>query len=201
MVELTTKELYGGAITIDIPTNMIDASTFRQIPDTQEVFVGKENPDYSIIVDLLECVPATTLDNALDEHMQEITRLNGAQLSNTKVLVQRDTAPPPSSSTLIKPTFSGIRLFEQIVPKFGKSEDMESVIIAIALLRLPAPANTDILITVNSHVCGGDNNKKDTATSAAVLNSPLKKTKENLEELAAKIVQSIKVCNLSLFVS
>lgn len=203
MVELTAKELYGGAIIMDIPTDMIDASTFRQIPDTQEVYVGKENPDYSIIVDLLECVPATTLDNALDEHMQEITRLNGAQLSNTKVLAQRDTAPPPSSSTLIKPTFSGIRVFEQVVPKFGKQQDMESVVIAIALLRLPAPASADILITVNRHVSGGDTRDiPNTATSQLNSNSSsIHKSTKNLEELAAKIVQSVKVCNLSLFVS
>jgi hypothetical protein len=35
-----TRELYGGAITTEIPTTMIDASDIRQIPDHQEVFLS-----------------------------------------------------------------------------------------------------------------------------------------------------------------
>ncbi|PLW52060.1 hypothetical protein PCASD_02068 [Puccinia coronata f. sp. avenae] len=32
-------QLFGGAIVIDLPPNIVDVSTFRQVPDTQEVFI------------------------------------------------------------------------------------------------------------------------------------------------------------------
>ncbi|KAG0679817.1 multicopy suppressor of ts gsp1 [Pichia californica] len=186
MVQLVKRELYGGAITMDLPADMIDASMFRQIPDTQEVYVSKENPDYSIIIDLLECVPATTLYNALDEHMQEITRLNGATLKTTKMLSQRDTTTnsninSSSNSETIVPAFAGVRVFEQQVAKFGKQQDVESVVIAIGLVRLPSPANSDILITVNNHV---------TSSSTATL-----------ETLTATLVHSLSVVDPALFVA
>ena len=58
------QSLWGGAITTEIPEGLLDASDFRQVPDTQEVFVpGAEADDTSltgvrvndsIIFDLIE---------------------------------------------------------------------------------------------------------------------------------------------------
>lgn len=75
-----TKELFGGAITVTLPTQLIDASCvlsiprrnsdlksnfsdFRQVPDTQEVFVSPTS-SISIIVEVLESVAATDLREA-----------------------------------------------------------------------------------------------------------------------------------------
>lgn len=66
--------LYGGAITADLPQGVIDVSGFRQIPDTQEVFL-LEKPnglDQSIIFDLLERVDAPTLPEVLAVHLDDI---------------------------------------------------------------------------------------------------------------------------------
>lgn len=38
--ELASKELYGGAITVELPSDVVDASDLRQIPDHQEVFLS-----------------------------------------------------------------------------------------------------------------------------------------------------------------
>lgn len=176
----TTKQLYGGAITMSVPADMVDASEFRQVPDTQEVYVGRENPDYSVIVDLLECVPGNTVTEALDEHMQEITRLNSAVVGQTKVLSQHEVRSGDPLAALC-----GVRVFEQQVPKFGKQQDTESVIITIALLRLRAPASTDVLITFNKHVTGPEE----------------KVSVASVEEAATEMVKSLTVRNVALFVS
>lgn len=39
-LEFALRELYGGAITVQLPTDVIDASDLRQVPDHQEVFLS-----------------------------------------------------------------------------------------------------------------------------------------------------------------
>ena len=52
--------LFGGAIRLGIPTEeFIDASTMRQVPDHQEVWVSKNDPECSIIVELLDAETET----------------------------------------------------------------------------------------------------------------------------------------------
>lgn len=42
MTTFATHELYGGAMTVSLPTTYIDASDIRQIPDHQEVFLSNK---------------------------------------------------------------------------------------------------------------------------------------------------------------
>lgn len=42
MTTFETRELYGGAISVSLPTTYIDASDIRQIPDHQEVFLSNK---------------------------------------------------------------------------------------------------------------------------------------------------------------
>ena len=51
--------------------NYVDASTIREVPDNQEVFVGK-NDDTSILIDLLERVPENDLIKAMEYHLEDI---------------------------------------------------------------------------------------------------------------------------------
>lgn len=69
-----TTNLYGGSIKVVLPSNFIDASDFRQVPDNQEVFVNDNNND-SIVFDILERVNAEDED-AVQEHVKEIAVLN-----------------------------------------------------------------------------------------------------------------------------
>lgn len=48
-----TKHLYGGAITVDLPNDVLDASELRQIPDHQEVFLSNKALT-SIIIEINE---------------------------------------------------------------------------------------------------------------------------------------------------
>ena len=42
MASFSTRELYGGAINVDLPTNFIDASNLRQVPDHQEIYLSSK---------------------------------------------------------------------------------------------------------------------------------------------------------------
>jgi hypothetical protein len=62
--------LYGGAITVDLPANYLDASNIRPVPDNQEVFVQSDNTSgqKSIIFDILEYVePSTSTSTSIIE--------------------------------------------------------------------------------------------------------------------------------------
>jgi hypothetical protein len=50
---LVTRELYGGAIKLNLPTSYDDVSNFRQVPDHQEVWVDRDS-NTSLIVELLD---------------------------------------------------------------------------------------------------------------------------------------------------
>lgn len=77
-------KLYGGAITADIPSVLVDASKFRPVPDTQEVFVGRvNNEDVSLLIDLLEPIKADTLIESLANHVDEVHRLSNPERVET----------------------------------------------------------------------------------------------------------------------
>lgn len=50
---LEDRELYDGALSIKVLKDFKDVSTFRQVPDHQEVFVSNDSDD-SLIIELLE---------------------------------------------------------------------------------------------------------------------------------------------------
>lgn len=70
----TMTKLYGGAISCDLPEVAVDVSDFREVPDTQEVFI-LERPDgldRSVIIDLLEMVKANSLPEIISIHLEDI---------------------------------------------------------------------------------------------------------------------------------
>lgn len=71
-------------MTAEIPSVLVDASKFRPVPDTQEVFVGRvNNEDVSLIIDLLEPIEAETPIEALTAHADEVHRLSSPEKVDT----------------------------------------------------------------------------------------------------------------------
>lgn len=134
-----TQDLYGGAMSTIIPSYFVDASTFRQVPDTQEVFVSTKDINDSIIIDLLESVPEKDLSDILEAHMEEITRLNDGAGT---IIDEVETLNCELGS-------SGIMLFKQAVKKFGKSNEQENVYMFMAVIRL-SKVKTDVVICYNT---------------------------------------------------
>ena len=75
-----TVDLFGGAITANIPTSFADVSDIRQVPDHQEVWLDK-NGFTSIVIDILERVDQPDVD-ALRYHLHDIV---GEDAEKTKV--------------------------------------------------------------------------------------------------------------------
>lgn len=78
-----TRNLFGGAITVEAPKDLIDVSwddprcssvtglsstarTFRPLPDNQEVFIFQSN-DISIVVEVLQTVPESEDQKAIKQ--------------------------------------------------------------------------------------------------------------------------------------
>ncbi|KAG7699036.1 hypothetical protein KL930_002177 [Ogataea haglerorum] len=135
-------KLYGGAITTYIPAGMVDASTLRQIPDTQEVFVAGPDtqlgPEDAIIFDLLESVDVPD-DAAAEYHFQELAKLNGAD--NAKVLEATKIVCPNFAQD---PTY--VLVGSQEAKKWGR--DQTELVVLLGLIRLQR-VQTDLLITYN----------------------------------------------------
>ncbi|KAI5304457.1 hypothetical protein KEM56_006478 [Ascosphaera pollenicola] len=84
--EYVLTQLFGGAMSVELPEGMSDVSDLRQVPDHQEVFAHSVSP-FSVIIELAERVKpedAGSAENAEDAdrkcalfHLEEICRLGG----------------------------------------------------------------------------------------------------------------------------
>lgn len=87
------QQLYGGHFTIELingSDNYVDASTIREVPDNQEVFVGKHD-DTSILIDLLEEVPESDLIKAMEYHLEDILYdLNKSAITPSDKVLHKD---------------------------------------------------------------------------------------------------------------
>lgn len=151
--------LYGGAISAEIPWEARDASQFRQVPDTQEVFVA-ENGALSVIFDLLEAVEANTPEERVRIHFEEINRING--VDEPQMGAPRRAHPKEDQGPLYGPM--GVISQRETVLKFGKT--LTPVAIWVGVVHLER-AQTDLVVTLNAE---GTNPPSDEAFDA-ILNS------------------------------
>ncbi|VDP60155.1 unnamed protein product [Schistosoma curassoni] len=82
---MQSHPLFDGAFQCLLPTNVVDASDLRQIPDNQEVFVHPSTSQ-SITIDILEYVDASNHEDAARMHFDEIGAANEATDSNISSL-------------------------------------------------------------------------------------------------------------------
>ncbi|KAI0708972.1 Mog1p/PsbP-like protein [Earliella scabrosa] len=135
-----TRELFGGTITATLPTQLIDASDLRQVPDTQEVFLSP-NSGISIIVEVLQSVDAKDLRQAAGLHFDALAHDNDArsQTINDTTEVQNDSNGATPNPMILSGT--------QTVQKFN-SQSADEVRILLALYRV-ADKNIDLVMTMN----------------------------------------------------
>ncbi|PFH52375.1 hypothetical protein AMATHDRAFT_2111 [Amanita thiersii Skay4041] len=136
----TEKDLFGGAITVQLPSNLIDASNLRQIPDTQEVFLYPDS-SISIIIEILERVQVVDSAEAIKFHFNSLAEDNTARSSEVLTI---DTVPNTSQDQTLSPI---ILRGEQAVPKFNRTE-ADKVRVLMALYRIE-DKNVDIVVTFN----------------------------------------------------
>ncbi|KAI9790844.1 MAG: hypothetical protein M1833_001758 [Piccolia ochrophora] len=143
MTTFNRAALFGGAMTVELPTGFADVSDIRQVPDHQEVYLDKDGFT-SIIFDINERVTTTNTDaDALQFHLGDIVEGSEGlktwfsdsttlkQLPNTPtytLFVTQHTASPGSESV--------------------KAPGADFTGILLILIRLEAQ-KTDLVVTVN----------------------------------------------------
>ncbi|KAF9121445.1 hypothetical protein BGW39_010527 [Mortierella sp. 14UC] len=78
MATVNQQELYGGAMTINLPSKFGNISHVREVPDHQEVFVNVDE-DQSVIVEILELAAEATDENCAAFHFQQLAEDNDAE--------------------------------------------------------------------------------------------------------------------------
>ncbi|ODV87910.1 hypothetical protein CANARDRAFT_5220 [[Candida] arabinofermentans NRRL YB-2248] len=135
------RQLWGGAITTQLPTNLIDASQFREIPDSQEVYVSKTTED-SIIFDLLEYATDPIDSKALEYHIAELTRVNGDDESSYKLM---EGKIEEFENCNIQDSKSYVAVTLQNAKKWGRDQTL--LVSLFGLIRI-GKVDTDLLISV-----------------------------------------------------
>ncbi|KAH7138274.1 hypothetical protein B0J11DRAFT_514006 [Dendryphion nanum] len=176
--------LYGGAIQADLPTNFHDASTIRQIPDHQEVYIDS-NGYSSIVIDILEYVTKDTDEEALQYHFADLIDGTG---DKTNVLEQSraDMGRTPNHPVY---TLSFLQTPQSLNPR---RKEPEFVAIHLLLLRL-REKGTDIVITINIPHYAGEYEKAG-ETDGGV--TPLMREGE---KVAKRVLDSFEVREWGLF--
>ncbi|KAF2211982.1 hypothetical protein CERZMDRAFT_97900 [Cercospora zeae-maydis SCOH1-5] len=187
-------ELFGGAITAEIPTGWEDVSQIRQVPDTQEVFLHTEGFS-SMVFDILERVspPAIASDDdveALKFHLSDII----------------DSKPDAAASTILQTAteFPLVKMPEtkcwSLVARVPAGEKMRGranepkggVCVFVVLVRLEN-VQTDFVVSVNLPVMreGTGADMGDTAEVEGLL--------ETGKKMRERVVGSLQVKDWGLF--
>ncbi|CAO3615639.1 unnamed protein product [Cunninghamella blakesleeana] len=154
--------LYGGAISTVIKSTYMDASTIRQVPDNQEVFIDM-NTQQSLIIELLEKVEHLN-EEAAKFHFEQIADQNNATNYSIKSIehVSVDIAAPKLP---IDTTVYFVRGFQNVA-KFNENA-VNQIELILAVVRLEK-VQTDLIITLNAptHVSPNSSENKDLVNPA-----------------------------------
>ncbi|KAH8117535.1 Mog1p/PsbP-like protein [Phellopilus nigrolimitatus] len=137
------RELFGGAITVILPSILKDASTFRQVPDTQEVFISPSS-DVSYIVEILQMVDPNDPREAAKFHFDSLAHDNDAVDSSIlDIELPKDTSMTSPEATPSPILLDGL----QRVSKFNRQHNDE-VRIFLAIYRI-ASKGVDLVLSAN----------------------------------------------------
>ncbi|KEQ80129.1 ran-interacting Mog1 protein [Aureobasidium pullulans EXF-150] len=181
-------ELYGGAMTVDLPSNFADVSQIRQVPDNQEVYLDKDGLT-SIVFDILERVDKPDLD-ALKYHLEDIVEddVDATKLWTSNSAVFSKLPLQTSAYTL----FATHKPSAEAVSR-GKAPDFTGIL--LTLIRLESQ-QTDLVISVNVPHVGGDYNKDDVDPSAGKQGPML----DAATSFRDRILQTFEIKDWDLFV-
>jgi cell division protein FtsB len=145
----SARSLFGGAISMLLPSHLIDASEIRQVPDTQEVFLYPES-GISVILEILEQVAPSDLEDAAKFHFDSLAHDNSAA-SATVTSVEKqskkrdDETPAPT-----------LLIGVQKVAKYNRDQ-LDTVQILLALFRVQSK-NIDLVLSFNVPTVTQDTN-------------------------------------------
>ncbi|QRV86218.1 Ran guanine nucleotide release factor [Ceratobasidium sp. AG-Ba] len=127
-----------GAITIDLPIDLTDASDLRQVPDTQEVFLANDS-GVSVVVEILERVAPDDPNQVAKFHFDSLAHDNEATSSTVEAISTPAAQPNPLVLSVLQGT--------QLVPKFNRTNP-DTVKILLAVYRA-LDKGIDLVLTFN----------------------------------------------------
>ncbi|KAN0012410.1 hypothetical protein ACTFIU_007711 [Dictyostelium citrinum] len=186
------RQLYGGAIEIDIPKRFIDVTSYRHIPDHQELF-SDEKSDQSVIIELNEIQDHIPNANAIKHHYEVLVEDAGISTDKSVIINFRDltqTEMPHFDASIPK----YVLLAQQKIAKFNETAE-NTINVYMALVRLEK-SKTDLLITYNEAIA-----LAPTSSSMAVVqNLTPSNDQSKSEQLFLAMLKSFKIKDYSLFV-
>ena len=193
------RELFGGAITVDLPTRMVDVSDFRPVPDNQEVWTDADR-DESVIVELLERVDVGPSDaeGAAAWFFRDLAAVNDASVESglsrivrTTRMTTKDALPSLNGPFEHASMCVGTQRIAKGRDGDDKRNDVDVVVVCVRLTQV----NTDVLITLNR--------TRETVAPGSSADAPRAEEKRN-EELSAaatatRVAASLRIRDWNLF--
>lgn len=82
-----TRELFGGAMSFDLPSNFHDISSLRQVPDHQEVFMDQES-DASIVLELLSYEDSVSHEDVPKYYFDDLVTMNKVRKFSNSISIR-----------------------------------------------------------------------------------------------------------------
>lgn len=145
------RQLYGGAMSILLPSYYIDTSVFRQIPDNQEVF-SHADTDRSIIVELLEQQHTSNGVLPAEFYLNNLAEESEAIQASTHQIHELPSSDFPHLTSEDPRLSISVAFGTHVVTKFHDAvEHASRVDVHLACIRLPR-VTTDLLIVFNDPI-------------------------------------------------
>lgn len=168
--KLETRPLYGGAITMSYPPSYQDVSSFRVVPDHQEVWADRNGADNSIIVELLNLKEDVSTEGAAQFFFKDLADASDAAHAEIVHAGQISIADLcPEIAEAIPDTEMSCAVGTHEVAKFRDEEKSgaaarNKVMVYLANIRLKQ-VGTDMLVTMYQTVELGDKSSSAVKTS------------------------------------
>eukprot|EP01102_Stenamoeba_stenopodia_P014985 TRINITY_DN505_c0_g1_i2.p1 TRINITY_DN505_c0_g1~~TRINITY_DN505_c0_g1_i2.p1 ORF type:complete len:208 (+),score=35.49 TRINITY_DN505_c0_g1_i2:117-740(+) len=189
-----SQPLFGGAMSVVIPSRFKDVSQLREIPDNQEVLCDPST-DQSLIIELLAYDVSVRDDTAIQYHFAEVANANDAPLGVHSTILSSQPLTLQEAPNFPSTAFRAALVGQQLVSKFNEAA-RNMVTIYMSLIRLP-DHETDILITLNEPVAIS----AESSSARAVI--PTVGTQSSITSSAAEVMRlallTLKVNDWSLF--
>jgi hypothetical protein len=142
-------ELFGGALSIEVPEGFVDMSSFRQVPDHQEVFLCSEF-DSCLIIELNQRVEAESDRSALATIWNDLAEANDSRDSQRVLSVEEILTPALVRDRDGSIPTTLVLAGEQLVSKYKDALEAANLVrIHLALIRLACVA-TDLVVSISA---------------------------------------------------
>ena len=139
-------ELYGGAATCMMPSDWVDASAFRDVPDHQEVYMHPHaEGEQSVIIEILQYDDNLTDDSAAAYYFNDLANADGASSADIDIKRTRCLSTDVFGVSVRRGDISGVHM----KAKLGPNSPKMPVVVLMSVIRA-TNIHSDILVTCHA---------------------------------------------------